>query len=243
MGFLDNYEASLARLERWNNTYPNGRIETRIVEFSAEKGYVLVEAKAFRGALHCAEGECTICKDYVKDDKPAGVDYAYGYQGAYQQNMKRWFVEDTVTSAIMRVQQLVMGGAERSTREIMQQVETTTAKVANADNNDYWTTKFGDVPSFKTAAEAEMSGTPSFGSSADGTSLGTAILEITTKLGGELQPEAPTCNHGHRIWRESKEGASKKWGGYFCNQREKADQCQPFWFTVSPTGKWSAQLS
>lgn len=228
MGFLDNYEASLARLTRWHATYPLGRIETRIVEFSAEKGFVLVEAKAFRNA---------------DDLYPAGIDYAYGYQGAYAQNLKRWFVEDTTTSAIMRVQQLVMGGAERSTREIMQQVETTPAKVANQDTTDYWTTKFGDVPSFKTAAEAEMSGTPSFGSSADGTSLGTAILEITTKLGGELQPEAPTCNHGHRIWRESKEGASKKWGGYFCNQREKADQCQPFWFTVSPTGKWSAQLS
>jgi hypothetical protein len=110
MGFLDNYEASRERLERWLATYPTGRIETRIVEFSAEKGYVLVEAKAFRNDT---------------DVNPAGIDYAYGYQGAYQPNMKRWFVEDTVTSAIMRVQQLVMGGAERSTKEIMEQVERT----------------------------------------------------------------------------------------------------------------------
>ena len=105
MGFLDNYEASRERLERWLKTYPLGRIETSIVEFSAEKGYVLVEAKAFR---------------HEDDTRPAAVDFAYGYQGAYQQNMKRWFVEDTVTSAIMRVQQLVMGGAERSTKEIME---------------------------------------------------------------------------------------------------------------------------
>ena len=48
MGFLDNYEASRERLERWLQNYPLGRIETRIVEFSAEKGYVLVEAKVFR---------------------------------------------------------------------------------------------------------------------------------------------------------------------------------------------------
>jgi len=143
MGFLDGYEASLERLTRWNTTYPMGRIETRIVEFSAEKGYVLVEAKAYR---------------HYDDIVPAGTDFAYGYQGAYQQNMKRWFVEDTVTSAIMRVQQLVMGGAERSTKEIMEQVERTPAKVANVDTNDYWTTKFGDVPSFKTADEAEQAG-------------------------------------------------------------------------------------
>jgi hypothetical protein len=218
MGFLDNYEASRERLERWNRTYPTGRIETRIVEFSAEKGYVLVEAKAFRNDT---------------DLNPAGIDYAYGYQGAYQQNMKRWFCEDTVTSAIMRVQQLVMGGAERSTKEIMEQVERTPAKIANTDATDYWTTKFGDVPSYKTAAEAEQSGVPSLGSSID---------EIAKQLGGELVKEAPQCEHGHRVWRESKPGAAKVWGGYFCPEREKNNQCQPFWYVVGSSGKWAAQL-
>jgi hypothetical protein len=218
MGFLDGYEASLERLTRWNTTYPLGRIETRIVEFSAEKGYVLVEAKAYR---------------HYDDIVPAGTDFAYGYQGAYQQNMKRWFVEDTVTSAIMRVQQLVMGGAERSTKEIMEQVERTSAKVANVDTNDYWTTKFGDVPSFKTADEAEQAGVPSLGSSMD---------EIKKQLGGELVKEAPKCDHGHRIWRESKPGAAKVWGGYFCPEREKNSQCQPFWYVIGSSGKWAAQL-
>jgi hypothetical protein len=217
MGFLDNYEASRERLERWLATYPNGRIETRIVEFSAEKGYVLVEARAYR----------------ENDMIPAGIDYAYGYQGAYQQNMKRWFVEDTVTSAIMRVQQLVMGGAERSTKEIMEQVERAPAKVANADSTDYWTTKFGDVPSYKTAAEAEQSGIPSLGSSMD---------EIAKQLGGELVQESPQCSHGHMIWKQSHEGAPKSWGGYFCTERTKATQCTPRWYVLRSTGKWEPQV-
>jgi hypothetical protein len=217
MGFLDNYEASRERLERWLATYPNGRIETRIVEFSAEKGYVLVEARAYRD----------------NDMIPAGIDYAYGYQGAYQQNMKRWFVEDTVTSAIMRVQQLVMGGAERSTKEIMEQVEKTTAKVANTDSTDYWTTKFGDVPSYKTAAEAEQSGIPSLGSSMD---------EIAKQLGGELIQEAPQCSHGHMIWKQAAAGSPKNWGGYFCTERTKATQCTPRWYVLTSTGKWAPQV-
>ncbi len=218
MGFLDNYEASRERLERWLATYPNGRIETRIVEFSAEKGYVLVEARAYR----------------ENDMIPAGIDYAYGYQGAYQQNMKRWFVEDTVTSAIMRVQQLVMGGAERSTKEIMQQVETTPAKIANTDTTyDYWTTKHGDVPSYKTAAEAEQSGIPSLGSSMD---------EVAKQLGGQLVAEAPQCSHGHRIWKQAHEGAPKNWGGYFCTERTKATQCAPAWYVLGSDGKWKPQV-
>ena len=217
MGFLDNYEASRERLERWNRTFPLGRIETRIVEFSAEKGYVLVEAKAFR---------------HMDDLEPAGIDFAYGYQGAYQQNMKRWFVEDTVTSAIMRVQQLVMGGAERSTKEIMEQVERTPAKVANTDATDYWTTKFGGVPSFKTAEEAEQAGIPSLGSSMD---------EIKKQLGGTLAEEAPQCSHGHMVWKRSHDGSPKTWGGYFCTERTKATQCTPRWYVVSSDGKWKPQ--
>jgi hypothetical protein len=219
MGFLDNYEASRERLERWLSNYPLGRIETRIVEFSAEKGYVLVEAKAFRN---------------YDDVLPAGIDYAHGYVGAYQQNMKRWFVEDTVTSAIMRVQQLVMGGAERTVREVMAQIENTTAKIANAEKDyDYWTTKFGDVPSHATAEAAEQAGIPSLGSSMD---------EIKKQLGGELVAEAPQCRHGHRVWRTGKSAKTgKDWANYSCVGR-KPDQCEPVWYVFTSDGTWKPQI-
>ena len=219
MGFLDNYEASRERLERWLANYPLGRIETRIVEFSADKGYVLVEAKAFRN---------------YDDVLPAGIDYAHGYVGAYQQNMKRWFVEDTVTSAIMRVQQLVMGGAERTVREVMAQIENTTAKIANAEKDyDYWTTKFGDVPSHATAEAAEQAGIPSLGSSMD---------EIKKQLGGELVAEAPQCRHGHRVWRTGKSAKTgKDWANYSCVGR-KPDQCEPVWYVFTSDGTWKPQL-
>lgn len=219
MGFLDNYEASRERLERWLATYPTGRIETRIVEFSAEKGYVLVEAKAFRNH---------------DDILPAGIDYAYGYQAAYQPNMKRWFCEDTVTSAIMRVQQLVMGGAERTVREVMEQIENTPAKIANAEKDyDYWTTKFGDVPSHKTAEAAEQAGIPSLGSSMD---------EIKKQLAGELVAEAPQCRHGHRVWRTGTSAKTgKDWANYSCVGR-KPDQCDPVWYVFTSDGTWKPQL-
>ena len=219
MGFLDNYEASLARLTRWNTTYPTGRIETRIVEFSAEKGYVLVEAKAFR---------------HEDDILPAGIDYAYGYQGAYQPNMKRWFVEDTVTSAIMRVQQLVMGGAERSTKEIMEQVEKTSAKVANTEKDyDYWTTKFGDVPSYKTEEEVAAAGMPT---------LASGIAEIAKQLGGELVKESPQCKHGHRVWRTGTSvKTGKDWANFSCVGR-KPDQCEPLWYVFTSDGTWKPQV-
>jgi hypothetical protein len=216
MGFLDNYEASRERLERWLAMYPTGRIETRIVEFSAEKGYVLVEAKAYRKQA---------------DEQPAGIDYAHGYVGAYQPNMKRWFVEDTVTSAIMRVQQLVMGGAERSTKEIMSQVENKSAVVANAEKEyDYWTTKFGDVPSYKTEAEVQAAGV---------VNVAEAMAIVADNLNGQI---AEGCSHGQRVWKQSHEGAPKSWGGFFCTERTKATQCQPRWYVLASDGKWKPQV-
>jgi hypothetical protein len=222
MGFLDNYEGNKERTDRWIATYPQGRLETHIVEFNAEKGYVLIQAKAWRNQT---------------ETEPAGIDYAYGYLAAFNANMRRWMVEDTSTSALMRVMALVMGGTEKATKETMQQVETMSAKTASADpkqDYDYWTTKFGDVPSFKSEAElteAEKAQT-----------IGGAILEVTSQLGGEMLKEAPQCTHGHRVWREGVSAKTgKAWGNYSCVER-KPNQCEPVWYVFTSDGTWKPQV-
>ena len=86
--FMDNYEGNKERTDRWIATFPEGRLNAQIVEFDAVKGYVLVQAKGWRNQLEL---------------EPAGVDYAYGYAAAYSDKMRRWMVEDTCTSALMRV--------------------------------------------------------------------------------------------------------------------------------------------
>jgi hypothetical protein len=48
MSFMDNYEGNKDRTDRWIATFPQGRLEAHIVEFNAEKGYVLIQAKAWR---------------------------------------------------------------------------------------------------------------------------------------------------------------------------------------------------
>jgi hypothetical protein len=201
MSFMDNYEGNKDRTDRWIATFPQGRLEAHIVEFNADKGFVLVQAKAWRNQ---------------DETDPAGIDYAFGYREAYNPNMKRWFVEDTTTSALMRVMALVMGGTEKATKETME-------KVNAADVYDPWATKFGDVPSYKTADEAEMSGTPSFGSSQE-------------------TPAAPDCRHGPMRWNQSKPEAPKAWAGYFCTEKAKENQCTPRWYVLRSTGKWEPQV-
>lgn len=220
MSFLDNYEDVAARIARLWVTHPTARVQTNIIDFNAEKGYVLIQAQIFR--------------EY-EDVNPSATDYAFGNVATYNVNMKKFFVEDTVTSAIGRAIGLLLGADKRPTRQDMEKIETVSAKVANSTADDYdpWTKKFGEVPSYKTAEEAEQSGIPSFGSSMD---------EIKKQLGGELVAEAPQCAHGHRIWKQAHEGAPKNWGGYFCTERTKATQCAPAWYVLASDGKWKPQV-
>jgi hypothetical protein len=202
--FMDGYEGNKERTDRWIATFPQGRLESHIIEFNAEKGYVLVQAKAFRNQTEI---------------DPAGIDYAYGYLAAYPDKMKRWMIEDTCTSALMRVMALVMGNTEKATKEVMALVKSETP----AADYDYWSTKHGDVPSYETAAEAEQAGTPSFGSS-------------------EESPAAPECRHGSMRWNQSKPEAPKVWAGYFCTHKDKEGQCTPRWYVLRSTGKWEPQV-
>ena len=201
MAFMDNYEGNKERTDRWLATFPQGRLETHIIEFNFEKGYVLVQAKAWRNQTEM---------------HPAGIDYAHGYLAAYPDKMRRWMVEDTCTSALMRVMALVMGGAEKATQEVMASIK------APAADYDYWTTKHGDVPSYATAAEAEESGDPSYGSS-------------------EQTSVVPECFHGVMRWNESKPDAIKAWGGYFCSEKVKEKQCKPTWYVMTSNG-WKPQV-
>jgi hypothetical protein len=208
--FMDGYEGNKERTDRWIATFPKGRLEAHIIEFNAEKGYVLVQAKAWRDQT---------------ETEPAGIDYAYGYLAAYPDKMKRWMVEDSVTSALMRVMALVMGNTEKATKEVMALVKTETP----AADYDYWTTKHGDVPSYQTAGEAEMAGTPSFGSSDVGPT-GWAVNGV------------PMCAHGTMRWNQSKPDAVKSWAGYFCSEKIKEKQCKPTWYVLTSDGTFKPQV-
>ena len=213
--FMDGYEGNKERTDRWIKTYPEGRLEATIVNFDPDKGSILVRAAAWRNQT---------------ETEPAGIDFAFGYQAAYNANMKRWFVEDTVTSALMRVMALVMGNTEKATKEVMASIKTETP----AADYDYWTTKHGDVPSFQSEqdlleAEAKQNATGS-------------IAEVTSNLGNEMTTHVPECLHGARIWREGISAKTgKAWGNYSCIER-KPNQCEPVWYVFTGRGKWEPQV-
>lgn len=201
MGFLDNYEDVNARIKRFRTEFPSGRLVAYIEDIDIIKGTVLVKAEAYR--------------EY-EDAVPSAVDYAFGNVATLTNNMKKWLIEDTVTSAYGRVIGLLTPSEHaRPTVQDMQTVENLLADPGP------WSTK---------AAIEEMP------------TMATAVQEIGAQLGGELVKEAPQCSHGHMVWKQSHDGAPKSWGGYFCTERTKATQCTPRWYVLRSTGKWEPQV-
>jgi len=108
MSFLENYEDVATRIQRFWATHPSGKIHTSIIDIDLIAGYVLVE--------------CRVYKEF-EDHEPSAIDFAYGNVATFNAGMKKWFVEDTVTSAIGRAVGLVLGTDKRPTAQNMAQVE------------------------------------------------------------------------------------------------------------------------
>ena len=203
MSFLDNYEDVNARITRFRSEFPSGRLITIIEDKDLTAGWVLIRAEAYRE---------------FEDAVPSAVDYAYGNVASLTQNMKKWLIEDTSTSAIGRcIGLLTPSPAGRPTRQDMERVETLPAA------SDPWAT----------VKIAQDTGT---------TALTTAMKEIGAQLGGELVAEPARCAHGTLIWKQAAAGSPKNWGGYFCTEKTKATQCTPYWHVLASDGKWKPQV-
>ena len=189
---LSEYETIQQRIARFRSEFISGRIETSIIDLDLVKGHILVEARVYR------EHE---------DTSPAAVDYAYGNQAFYNQNMKRWFVEDTTSSAIGRAISLLTPGEHRSTAETMAQVVTDSP---TALDSDPWAT---------VTITAEGTAEP----------LASGLNLIQGALGGQIVDQGETCEHGRMVF---KEGISSKTGnkykGWVCPSKAKP-QCAPRW--------------
>jgi hypothetical protein len=203
VGFLDGYETVNQKVIRLHATYPTNRIETSIVDWQPEKGYILIECRIYR---------------HYEDEKPAAIDYAHGMVGAYNVQMKRWYIEDTVSSAIGRCASVVLGTETKPSLENMEQVEIMPKSFIE---DDPWSKPFGE-DGFATAKSA--------------------MNDIKTKLGGEILSESPICAHGHMLLKEGvSPKTNKPYRGHVCVEKVKANQCSPIWYELGSNGDWKAR--
>jgi hypothetical protein len=212
---LADYEPVEVRLEKFIKDYPSFRIATELE---------VVEATRY------------IVKAYLFKDASDGVAWATGYaeetvssRGVNQTSA----LENCETSAIGRA--LANAGyapkGKRPSREEMTKVVAT--KVAKppvqevkADDQDYWTTP---VNEYKGVVNAPVT-------------LEKAMENVAAIMGTGEAVEAPSCDHGHMIWREGEKNG-KAWGGYFCGYATRIGEakCPTKWYTLNSQGKFEPQ--
>ena len=116
-------------------------------------------------------------------------------------------------------------GKRPSREEMTKVVAQKPVKPSVADVQDYWTTP---VNEYMKVVDAPVT-------------LDKALDLVQDIMGtGEAQ-EAPSCEHGHMLWKEGQKN-SKAWGGYMCNSAiSSAHRCPAKWYVLGSEGKWQPQ--
>jgi hypothetical protein len=222
---LEDYEDVAARVLRFQKNYPEGRIVTDVIQFNPEKEFILICAQIYRNS---------------SDTLPAGVDYAFGLASTYNASMRKFYVEDTSSSAIGRALSLVLETQKKPTKQDMAKVITPRvnkpavqdleASIRKADaepaEQDYWTTP---VNEYNKVVDAPVT-------------LEKAMENVAAIMGTGEAVEAPSCEHGHMQWREGEKNG-KAWGGYFCTYANRTGEakCPTKWYNLGSDGKFQPQ--
>jgi hypothetical protein len=211
---LDEYTTVRERVIEFWKRYPNGRIETEILDWSDKR--FIVGARLYREAT---------------DDKPFSTGFAHEVITDRGVN-KDFALENGVTSAIG----VACGHAnigidkhkpsrEEMNKVVAKKIEKPAVADVKPDDQDYWTTPVGQ---YKGVVDAPVT-------------LEKAMENVAAIMGTGEAVEAPSCEHGHMQWREGEKNG-KAWGGYFCNTAiSSAHRCPTKWYNLGSDGKFAPQ--
>jgi hypothetical protein len=211
---LEEYTTVRERVIEFWKRYPNGRIETEILDWSDKR--FIVGARLYREAT---------------DDKPFSTGFAHEVITDRGVN-KDFALENGVTSAIG----VACGHANigidkhKPSQEEMKKVVAAKqpkppVQEVKSEDQDYWTTPVGQ---YNKVVDAPVT-------------LEKAMENIAAVMGTPEAVEAPLCEHGHMQWKEGEKNG-KAWGGYFCNSAvSSAHRCPTKWYNLGADGKFAPQ--
>ena len=215
MGFnLEEYE-DVASLNKWFiSNFPMGRSDISVVSHDAVNGYILVQATLWRDA---------------SDDRPAASNLAFGSRETFMPNMKKWYVEDTASSALGRAIILLKGSNKTATKDDMKRVETSEP---NQYEKKLQERRYG-APGTKSAAiEDALRASFAVDNKVDDPQQWT--LSDAVDAIGATPKEPPACEHGH-ILKQGVSKGGKPYYGYVCKGSNK-DHAK--WAKMTAKGKF-----
>jgi hypothetical protein len=211
---LEDYE-DVATLNKWLiSNYPMFRSDLSVISHDPEKGFILIQATLWRDS---------------KDSAPAVSNVAFGSRETYIQNMKKFYVEDTATSALGRAIILLKGSDKTATKDDMRKVESNPSFKEKLESRQNMYGKPGSK-----SAQIETILRDSFeADKKEPEPVAWSVGDVVDQIGSAIPNEPPACQHGH-ILKEGISKGGKPYYGYVC----KAKECPPNWATLTANGKW-----
>jgi len=220
---LDDYETVEERLIKFWKDNPDGRIDTKLLDFHS--GRYIVQAYIYRTEVDQHPWSSGLAEETVSG---RGVNATSA-------------LENCETSAIGRA--LASAGyatkGKRPSREEMSKVAAaesvkatiieTKAKM-NQSAKEYIPVAKADDPWTITPAAPVQT-------------LESAVEMVKSSLGGTTPDES--CIHGARVWKTGTTKAGKPWGHWKCMNQilGEAERCEPIWYEIDKeSGSWKPQV-
>ncbi len=210
---LEDYE-DVATLNKWFiANYPMGRSDLSVISHDPEKGFILIQATLWRDS---------------KDAAPAASNLAFGARETYIQNMKKFYVEDTATSALGRCILNLKGSDKTATKDDMRKVDGNATFKEKLESRQNMYGKAGSK-----SGQIETILRDSFAADRPSDPVAWSVGDVVAEIGASTPNEPPACEHGH-ILKEGISKGGKPYYGYVC----KAKECPPKWGKLTANGKW-----
>ena len=213
---LNDYE-DVATLNKWFiSNFPLGRSDISVISHDPKEGYILIQATLWRDS---------------SDNCPAVSNIAFGSRETYIPNMKKFYVEDTATSALGRAIILLKGSDKTATKDDMQKVEVKSEP--NSYEKKLQERRYGSAGSRSAVVEDALRASFAVENKQDDPQAW-SVSEVVDSIGASTPNEPPACEHGH-ILKQGISKSGKPYYGYVCKGKvtEHAK-----WAKMTANGKW-----
>ena len=223
---LEEYTTVRERVIEFWKRFPNGRIETEILEWSDKR--FIVAARLYREMADTKPFSTGLANEVITD---RGVN-------------KDFALENGATSAIGIACANANIGIEKhkASREEMSKV-VAAKPLPNVskplpkpavqdlvqDDQDYWTTPVGQ---YNKVVDAPVT-------------LDKAMETVASIIGTTEAAEVPSCSHGSMVWKTGhSQKTGKDWASYQCTALGHSGfegKCPTIWYELNSAGKWQPQ--
>jgi hypothetical protein len=215
---LEEYTTVRERVIEFWKRFPNGRIETEILEWSDKR--FIVAARLFREMADQKPFSTGLANEVITD---RGVN-------------KDFALENGATSAIGIACANANIGIDKhkASREEIQKViakkaEKPPVQEVKPEEQDYWTTPVND---YMKVVDAPVT-------------LEKAMENIADIIGTPEAAEVPQCKHGSMVWKTGHSvKTGKDWASYQCTALGHSGfegKCPTVWYELNSAGKWQPQ--